>query len=130
MSHPVMLYHYRNGEEVPVDSSVIKDVLASYEYTPSGLETPDGGYAEMALEKSGEEGRIANCFFSLSAGGFTPQVAECIFRMAQAADMVIWTEDGTSVILLDPAQAEHLPPDEAGLEQIICRTVDELQEYL
>jgi len=129
MSNPLVLVHFHDGEQAPVDTSVITGVLAPYKYNQEVLEVPDGGHVELSFSYADSEEHISSCHFALRINGFTPQVVECIYQMAKVGDMVLIPDQYTDVILIDSAQEDHMP-EGVEWEPRLCHNAEELQEML
>ena len=129
MSSPLVLVHFQDGEQIPVDTSVIMGVLAPYKYNQEVLEVRDGGHIEISFSYADSEEHISSCHFALRINGFTPQVVECIFQMAKAGDMVLIPDQFIDVMLIDPAQEDHLP-EGINWKSRLCHSAEWLQEML
>jgi hypothetical protein len=135
MSFDVFLLHFHEGDAAPADKRAFLQVLSKYGYDGNdgdglhNISLPDRTPVELNVSGlDTDDEPFTGCGFHLR--GLSLHVAQLIFDVAVAADMVIFaaSEDG-SAILVNEAQLAHLPKN-LDIPPITCASARHLEEIM
>ena len=140
MSFDLILVHMEKGDAAPVrEPARVLDVLREFcektadQFGCYRVEFPDGSSATFTAEGLESRERFTTCSFNLRH--FTPEVVTFVYRIARAADMVIFNAqaDGDpgnpSAICVAVGQEDDLPTD--GLDDaVVCSSSEHLGQLL
>jgi hypothetical protein len=134
MSFDVFAQRFRDGESASANRAGVVDVLARIGVPPNAdgwylLRAPDGGEVEMSARGLDGSEEFESVGFFLR--DLTPGLAELIFDIAKAGEMIIYAAmEGQRFILTALEQKGHVPEVPDWPEPILCTSGQQLAALL
>jgi hypothetical protein len=125
MSYQFCLLRFDHGEVVPVESDLLRSLLAKHGILHLGyVETGDSLSIELGADRLFSEPSVMDIL--ITTRGISPGLVALMYDLAQEAKLVLVVTDNPTIAVVTDEQMLKQLPDSDSWTTVVCRSAEEL----